>query len=85
MSPHGGVHTSLPDGLEMGIIVPVPGIGTAISGTDINATFIWAVNGINVTVHNFTADADPSTVTDPGNPDTDAYRNAPNYIPGTPP
>jgi hypothetical protein len=55
----------LPDGLETGGISTVFGIGTAVTGTDTAATFTWTVNSVQVTVHNFTADADPSTVTGP--------------------
>jgi hypothetical protein len=62
---------SLTDGLETGNIVTIPGIGLDIAGTDINATFTWVINGLNVEVHNFTADEDPSTTTDPNKADTD--------------
>jgi len=61
----------LPDGLETGVTSTVPGIGTAVDGTNISSTFTWTVNGFNVVVHNFTIDADPTTVTDPLNADTD--------------
>jgi hypothetical protein len=58
-------------GLETGGISTVFGIGTAVTGTDTAATFTWTIYSVQVTVHNFTADADPSTVTDPNNDDTD--------------
>jgi hypothetical protein len=61
----------LTDGLENGNTVPVPGIGSLAAGTDTEATFQWSINEISVTVHNFTADNDISTVTNPKNPDTD--------------
>jgi hypothetical protein len=61
----------LSDGLELGITQTVPGIGTDIDGTNTSKTFTWTVNGFNVVIHNFTADADPTTVTDPKNADTD--------------
>jgi len=49
----------LNDGVEMGITSPVPGLGGGINGT-------------NTSSPNYKTDADPSTRTDPLNPDTDA-------------
>ncbi len=62
----------LSDGLEMGVMTTVAGIGGAADGTNASTTFTWTVNGLNVTVHNYTADADPTTVTDPKSADTDS-------------
>src|SRR4030067_1051459 len=62
---------ALSDGLETGVTQAVPGIGTTVDGTNTSKTFTWTINGFNVAVHNFTVDANPLTVTDPKNADTD--------------
>ncbi len=62
----------LSDGLEICATAYVAGIGTAVDSTNASTIFTWTVNGFNVTVHNYTADADPTTVTDPKSADTDS-------------